>query len=77
MGYREEDEGKMFQYTFCLSKNNWMFLQMLTVSIERFQAIQREAPVEFQQYLVHVTKYQDAGDCKVDYVTIYRCTNEN
>ncbi|XXG64507.1 hypothetical protein AAC387_Pa05g2442 [Persea americana] len=39
-------------------------VMMLTVSIERFQAIQREAPVEFQQYLVHVTKYQAAGDCK-------------
>ncbi|XP_068652155.1 very-long-chain aldehyde decarbonylase GL1-1 [Aristolochia californica] len=37
---------------------------MLTLSTERFQAIQREAPQEFQQYLVRVTKYQAARDCQ-------------
>ncbi|XP_068648480.1 very-long-chain aldehyde decarbonylase GL1-1-like [Aristolochia californica] len=39
-------------------------VMMLTVSAERFQAILKEAPQEFQQYLVHVTKYQAAQHCK-------------
>lgn len=39
-------------------------VMMLTLSSERFQAIQKEAPVEYQQYLVHVTKYQAAQNCK-------------
>lgn len=38
---------------------------MLTPSSERFQAIQKEAPAESQQYLVHATKYQAAQHCKV------------
>ncbi|KAK3156162.1 hypothetical protein QOZ80_2AG0103620 [Eleusine coracana subsp. coracana] len=37
---------------------------MLTMSSERFLKIQREAPAEFQQYLVQVTKYQAAQTCK-------------
>ncbi|XP_066371410.1 very-long-chain aldehyde decarbonylase GL1-3-like [Miscanthus floridulus] len=37
---------------------------MLTLSTERFLKIQREAPSEFQQYLVQVTKYQAAQGCK-------------
>uniref|UniRef100_A0A1J3JD27 Protein ECERIFERUM 3 n=1 Tax=Noccaea caerulescens TaxID=107243 RepID=A0A1J3JD27_NOCCA len=37
---------------------------MLTLSIERFQKIQKEAPVEFQNYLVQVTKYNAAQHCK-------------
>ncbi|KAL5225070.1 hypothetical protein ABZP36_011709 [Zizania latifolia] len=37
---------------------------MLTMSTERFQNIQREAPDEFQQYVVQVTKYQAAKNCK-------------
>ncbi|CAN8248407.1 unnamed protein product [Cochlearia groenlandica] len=37
---------------------------MLTLSIERFQKIQREAPVESQNYLVQVTKYNAAQHCK-------------
>ncbi|XP_062232942.1 very-long-chain aldehyde decarbonylase GL1-3-like [Phragmites australis] len=37
---------------------------MLTLSTERFLKIQREAPAEFQQYLVQVTKYQAAKSCK-------------
>ncbi|KAF0906092.1 hypothetical protein E2562_009095 [Oryza meyeriana var. granulata] len=37
---------------------------MLTMSSERFLKIQREAPAEFQQYLVQVTKYQSAQNCK-------------
>uniref|UniRef100_A0A453NI87 aldehyde oxygenase (deformylating) n=4 Tax=Triticinae TaxID=1648030 RepID=A0A453NI87_AEGTS len=37
---------------------------MLTMSSERFLKIQREAPAEFQQYLVQVTKYQAAQNCK-------------
>lgn len=38
---------------------------MLTMSTERFQKIQKEAPVEYQKYLVQVTKYQAAKNCKV------------
>uniref|UniRef100_A0A0A9DU96 aldehyde oxygenase (deformylating) n=1 Tax=Arundo donax TaxID=35708 RepID=A0A0A9DU96_ARUDO len=37
---------------------------MLTLSTERFLKIQKEAPAEFQQYLVQVTKYQAAKNCK-------------
>ncbi|CAN8253124.1 unnamed protein product [Cochlearia groenlandica] len=37
---------------------------MLTLSIERFQKIQKEAPIEFQNYLVQVTKYNAAQHCK-------------
>ncbi|KAK3015486.1 hypothetical protein RJ639_005472 [Escallonia herrerae] len=37
---------------------------MLTLSAERFQKIQKEAPPEFQKYLVQVTKYQGAQHCK-------------
>ncbi|GFY80661.1 fatty acid hydroxylase superfamily [Actinidia rufa] len=37
---------------------------MLTISTERFQKIQKEAPTEFQNYLVQVTKYQAAKNCK-------------
>ncbi|GLU10331.1 hypothetical protein SLE2022_271460 [Rubroshorea leprosula] len=36
---------------------------MLTLSTERFQNIQKEAPVDFQHYLVQVTKYQAAQNC--------------
>jgi len=38
--------------------------QMLTMSWERFVKIQREAPAEFQQYLVQVTKYRSAQHCR-------------
>ncbi|XP_010914063.1 very-long-chain aldehyde decarbonylase GL1-1 isoform X2 [Elaeis guineensis] len=37
---------------------------MLTLSAERFQKIQKEAPPECQHYLVQVTKYQAAQSCK-------------
>ncbi|PPD97332.1 hypothetical protein GOBAR_DD05640 [Gossypium barbadense] len=37
---------------------------MLTLSTERFQKIQREAPADCQNYLVQVTKYQAAQNCK-------------
>ncbi|XP_052180475.1 very-long-chain aldehyde decarbonylase CER3-like isoform X2 [Diospyros lotus] len=37
---------------------------MLTPSSERYQKIQKEAPAEFQKYLVQVTKYQAAQNCK-------------
>ena len=40
---------------------------MLTLSVERFQKIQKEAPSEFQKYLVQVTKYNFAQHCKVLY----------
>ena len=38
---------------------------MLTLSADRFQKIQKEAPPEYQSYLVQVTKYQAAQNCKV------------
>ncbi|PKA65459.1 Protein ECERIFERUM 3 [Apostasia shenzhenica] len=37
---------------------------MLTLSTERFQKIQKEAPADCQQYLVQVTKYEAAQNCK-------------
>ncbi|KAL0785024.1 hypothetical protein Bca101_001269 [Brassica carinata] len=37
---------------------------MLTLSVERFQKIQKEAPSKFQKYLVQVTKYNSAQHCK-------------
>uniref|UniRef100_A0A5B6Z7Y4 Putative Fatty acid hydroxylase superfamily n=1 Tax=Davidia involucrata TaxID=16924 RepID=A0A5B6Z7Y4_DAVIN len=37
---------------------------MLTPSTERFQSIQKEAPIDCQNYLVQVTKYQAAQNCK-------------
>lgn len=40
-------------------------LQMLTLSADRFKRIQKEAPQEYQSYLVQVTKYQAAQHCKV------------
>ncbi|XVF34313.1 hypothetical protein REPUB_Repub18cG0049000 [Reevesia pubescens] len=36
---------------------------MLTLSTERFQNIQKEAPADCQNYLVQVTKYQAAQNC--------------
>ncbi|MCE0481717.1 Very-long-chain aldehyde decarbonylase cer3 [Datura stramonium] len=41
---------------------------MLTSSTERFQKIQKEAPAEYQKYLVQVTKYQAAKNCKFYYL---------
>ncbi|KAL8138184.1 hypothetical protein V2J09_004185 [Rumex salicifolius] len=38
---------------------------MLTLATDRFQKIQREAPVDCQKNLVQVTKYQAAKNCKV------------
>lgn len=37
---------------------------MLTLSTERFQKIQKEAPADCQNYLVQVTKYYAAKNCK-------------
>uniref|UniRef100_A0A2P2Q447 Protein ECERIFERUM 3 n=1 Tax=Rhizophora mucronata TaxID=61149 RepID=A0A2P2Q447_RHIMU len=37
---------------------------MLTLSTERFQRIQEEAPLDCQNFLVQVTKYQAARNCK-------------
>ncbi|KAJ3704791.1 hypothetical protein LUZ61_008496 [Rhynchospora tenuis] len=39
-------------------------VMMLTLSVERFNSIQKEAPEEYRQYLVQVTKYQSAQHCK-------------
>nr|XP_027121909.1 protein ECERIFERUM 3-like isoform X1 [Coffea arabica]XP_027125226.1 protein ECERIFERUM 3-like isoform X1 [Coffea arabica] len=39
-------------------------MQMLTQSTERFLKIQKEAPEELQKFLVQVTKYQAAKQCK-------------
>ncbi|KAF8392960.1 hypothetical protein HHK36_021200 [Tetracentron sinense] len=37
---------------------------MLTLSTERFQMIKKEAPVQCQNFLAQVTKYQAAQNCK-------------
>ncbi|KAJ3679208.1 hypothetical protein LUZ60_017219 [Juncus effusus] len=39
-------------------------VMMLTLSTERFMKIKKEAPPELQHYLVQVTKYQAAQNCK-------------
>ncbi|GMH13790.1 hypothetical protein Nepgr_015631 [Nepenthes gracilis] len=39
-------------------------VMMLTLSTERFQKVQKEAPLECQKYLTQVTKYQTAKSCK-------------
>ncbi|KAL6846179.1 hypothetical protein ACP4OV_023627 [Aristida adscensionis] len=39
-------------------------VMMMTLSTERFEKIQREAPAEFRQYLVQVTKYRSAAQCR-------------
>ncbi|KAH9298094.1 hypothetical protein KI387_029776, partial [Taxus chinensis] len=46
-----------------LCKNQVRVL-MLTASTERFQAIQKEAPRQYQPFLFQVTKYQAAQNCK-------------
>lgn len=51
---------------------------MLTMSTERFRNIVKEAPVECHKYLVQVTKYQAAQNCKViklNILRIYICTH--
>ncbi|KAM1519973.1 hypothetical protein ACFX15_022229 [Malus domestica] len=47
-------------------------LHMLTLSMERFQKIQKEAPADCQQYLVQVTKYQAAQNFKVIQRIVYK-----
>jgi len=42
-----------------------LLLQMLTTSKERFESIKKEAPPEFKNNLIQVTKYQAGQDCKV------------
>ncbi|KAL3684329.1 hypothetical protein R1sor_002351 [Riccia sorocarpa] len=37
---------------------------MLTSSLERYEAIRKEAPKDQQQYLIRVTKYQAGKNCK-------------
>lgn len=39
-------------------------VMMLTTSKDRFDTIQREAPGEFKNNLIHVTKYQAGSKCK-------------
>ncbi|VAI56137.1 unnamed protein product [Triticum turgidum subsp. durum] len=39
-------------------------IRVMVPYLSRFLKIQREAPAEFQQYLVQVTKYQAAQNCK-------------
>ncbi|XP_058226574.1 very-long-chain aldehyde decarbonylase CER3-like isoform X2 [Rhododendron vialii] len=38
--------------------------KMLTLSTERFEKIQKEAPMDCQKFLVQVTKYKAAKECK-------------
>jgi len=49
---------------------------MLTLATERFQKIQREAPVDCQKNLVQVTKYQAAKNCKTWIVGKWITTKE-
>ncbi len=47
-----------------------MFLsveQMLTASVDRYESILAEVPVEYKQNLVQVTKYQDGQYCPVNF----------
>ncbi|ONK69677.1 uncharacterized protein A4U43_C05F25570 [Asparagus officinalis] len=53
--------GRVIALYLCRKKIRVM---MLTLSTERFQKIQKEAPADCQQYLVQVTKYQAAQNCK-------------
>lgn len=46
---------------FCL------FEQMLTASVDRYESILAEVPVEYKQNLVQVTKYQDGQYCPVNF----------
>ncbi|GAB2267477.1 Very-long-chain aldehyde decarbonylase cer3 [Dionaea muscipula] len=39
-------------------------VMMMTSSMERFQSIQKEAPADCQKFLIQVTKYQAAKNCK-------------
>ncbi|KAL5973902.1 Very-long-chain aldehyde decarbonylase GL1-3 [Asimina triloba] len=55
--------GRAIALYLCRRKIRVM-VPMLTTSTERFEAIKKEAPVDVQQYLVHVTKYQAARNCK-------------
>lgn len=48
---------------------------MLTLSTERFEKIQKEAPADYQSYLVQVTKYQAARNCKVIYMYHFATNN--
>ncbi|KAK6151516.1 hypothetical protein DH2020_014151 [Rehmannia glutinosa] len=47
-----------------LCRNKVRVLVNATLSNERFRKIQEEAPTDCQQYLVQVTKYQAAQNCK-------------
>nr|DAD27576.1 TPA_asm: hypothetical protein HUJ06_029044 [Nelumbo nucifera] len=49
----------MYMYLNCN-----IHLQMLTQATERFQKIQKEAPLECQNFLVQVTKHQAGQNCK-------------
>jgi hypothetical protein len=40
--------------------------QMLTASVDRYESILAEVPVEYKQNLVQVTKYQDGQYCPVN-----------
>jgi hypothetical protein len=41
--------------------------QMLTASVDRYESILAEVPVEYKQNLVQVTKYQDGQYCPVNF----------
>lgn len=68
---------KMFIFPpSCDSDCGKLLMQMLTQSTERFTKIQNEAPLDCQNFLVQVTKYQAAKHCKVNLMTIpfYKCS---
>ncbi|XP_078162722.1 very-long-chain aldehyde decarbonylase GL1-2-like isoform X2 [Carex rostrata] len=56
--------GRAISLYLCRKKIRVM---MLTQSTQRFRDIKKEAPQEFQNYLIQVTKYQAAQNCPVRY----------
>lgn len=51
------------------------YVQMLTLSTERFRKIQKEAPLDCHKHLVQVTKYQAAQNCKVSLFVDFHIQN--
>lgn len=61
----------LFVYILINRMKNKRIAQMLTLSTERFKNIQKEAPLDCRKFLVQVTKYQAAQNCKVKATYMY------
>jgi hypothetical protein len=55
-------------YVFWNAAGVGLFEQMLTASVDRYESILAEVPVEYKQNLVQVTKYQDGQYCPVNFL---------